>query len=281
MVQRRTHKPSYNHRKCTRDAGYEAALRHIEDAEKLTAELGGTDQDVKAYFFSLPPHQLKEILDEYGLKYGENKRQYAEQTFNDWRAGRTKMSGTVAQRLFDLLPPRMPIEKKYELVENLWHHLGPKSNLVFTIGYDVLPETVVAVVAHHTLKEMRDFVFPADLERRFEWLASGDVIIKQKLLNHLRQLERSAILSGAEVQIPVIMQHLNSTDGRSTQSASQEIKIGNHTVLLEFERNHSGMTEGSIRSSNPAIRDSSEQGWSGGWLIVAAAILGLFFLFGR
>lgn len=281
MARRRTYRSSGRYRNYARNPGYEAALKHIEEAKQLTAELGGTDQDVKAYFFSLPPQQLKRILDEYGRKYGEDKRQYAEQTLDEWRTGRRKMSGMVAQRLFNLLPPRMPIEKKYELVENLWRHLGPKSNRVFTVGYDVPPETVVEVVSTHTLKEIKDFKIPDGLERRFQWLASGDVSVKQQLLNHIQEMERRAILSGAEIQIPAILQHLNSTDGWSTQSAAQEIKIGNHTVRLEFERGHSGMTEGSVRSSKSNSQHSPEQGSWVGWLIAAAVILGLFLLFGQ
>lgn len=47
------------------DIGHERARQHIEDARRLSAELGGTDKDVKEYFFSLPPHSLRLILDAY------------------------------------------------------------------------------------------------------------------------------------------------------------------------------------------------------------------------
>ena len=58
---------SYYH---ARDIGLERALQHIEDARRLTAELGGTDQDVKEYLFSLSRQQLGPILDAYEQKYG-------------------------------------------------------------------------------------------------------------------------------------------------------------------------------------------------------------------
>ena len=37
-----------------RSVGLERALKHIREAETLSSELGGTDKDVKEYFFSLP-----------------------------------------------------------------------------------------------------------------------------------------------------------------------------------------------------------------------------------
>lgn len=261
----------------THNPGLEAARRHIAEAEQLTAELGGTDQDVKRYFFSLSPAELKRTLDEYGRQHGEDKRAYAEQTFDDWRTGRRQMSGMVAQRLFSLLPPRMPLEKKYELVESLWSHLGPKSNKVLTVGYDVAPQTVIEAVASNMLNEVRMFTIPESMERRFQWLAAGDVSVKQKLLNHLQEIERRAIISGTALQLPVLLQHLNSPEGRSTQAATQEIRIGNHLIRLEFERGHSGITEGSVRSRRSAASSSSEGSWFG-WLIGAAVLIGLLYI---
>lgn len=277
MARRRSSRSYGRYKSYARSPGYEAAMQHIEEARQLTAELGGTDQDVKIYFFSLPPAELKRTLDEYGRQHGEDRRAYAEQTFDDWRIGRRQMSGIVAQRLFSLLPPRMPLEKKYELVENLWNHLGPKSNKTFTVGYDVAPQIVVGAVANHMLNEVREFSIPENMEKRFQWLAAGDVAVKQKLLNHLQELERHAIISGTELQVPALLHHLNSTDGRSTQAAAQEIKIGNHRVRLEFERDHSGITEGSVRASRWTTSSTSEGSWLG-WLIGAAIIASIIFV---
>jgi hypothetical protein len=64
----------------SRAIGHEKALEHIAAAKRLTAELGGTDQGVKAYFLGLSPVELSAILDEYQHKYGGAKREYAEET---------------------------------------------------------------------------------------------------------------------------------------------------------------------------------------------------------
>ena len=46
-----------------KNIGLERALKHIEEANILSEELGGTDKDVKEYFFSLPENKLKNYLE--------------------------------------------------------------------------------------------------------------------------------------------------------------------------------------------------------------------------
>lgn len=280
MARKRYRNNSYRYQSRPRNLGYEAAKKHIEEAQQLTRELGGTDQDVKRYFFSLADHELKTIMDEYGRKFGRDKQDYAEKTFADWKSGRRKMSGMVASRLFGLLPPRMPLEKKYDLVESLWKHLGPNSNTTFTVGADVSADNVIRKITDHTLAVVTEFEIPDNFERRFEWLASGDVAVRQKLLNHFQDLERRAIIYGAQQQVPAVMDHLSSSDGRLTQSATQELKVGNHTVRLEFDKDRTGITEGSFRpsSSNPKVF-SDDGSWLS-WIIGGAIIIFLFILFG-
>ena len=45
--------PFYRRRGRRRNYGQERALQHIQEAKDLSRELGGTDEDVKSYFFSL------------------------------------------------------------------------------------------------------------------------------------------------------------------------------------------------------------------------------------
>src|ERR1700736_6004601 len=90
----------------SRSYGRERALEHIAAGERLSAELGGMDKGVKDYFFNLSPEDLSTLLDDYQSKYGSKAREYAAKTIRNWSSGRVKMSGMVAARLFNLLPPR-------------------------------------------------------------------------------------------------------------------------------------------------------------------------------
>ena len=71
---------SGRYRSKRRSLGHERALEHIREAQALSQELGGTDVDVKKYFFSLSAIQLKGILDKYEMQYGNSAREYAEKT---------------------------------------------------------------------------------------------------------------------------------------------------------------------------------------------------------
>jgi hypothetical protein len=207
------------------------ALAHIAAAKRLTAELGGMDQAVKAYFFSLPSSELAAILDEYERKYRSSAREYAADTFPKWRAGRVQMSGVVAERLFNLLPPRMPLAVKYRLVEGLWHHVGPSSKYRLRVG----PEADVAQVVEFARSKISEFVvkykIPADLERRFNWLAAGDVTVKQLLLSHIQEIEKTVAVEAVRAQLPVMLEHLRSA-GPHTGRLAQIVHVGKHELEI-------------------------------------------------
>ena len=148
----------------SRDIGHERARQHIEDARRLTAELGGTDQDVKAYFFGLAPGELSLILVEYGRRHGSAAEEYARNTMQRWQTGATQMSGTVAERLFSLLPPRMPLTAKYRLTENLWQHVGPSSKRTMRIGLDVELEQIVDLARAQIEEIVTRYRIPEQLE---------------------------------------------------------------------------------------------------------------------
>lgn len=252
----------------------ERALQHIEDARVLSEELGGTDKDVKAYFFSLSDEEMGSLLDEYATRYGDPAREYAVNTLGDWKSGRVKMSGTVAERLFNLLPPRMPIGIKYKLTENLWEHFGPKSKKRLRIGLEAdLGSTVEAVKAHFDEVVVQHRI-PDQLERRFNWLACGDVAVKQQLLNHLRSQERLLLSEGARLQLPVMIDHLKLDREALTTRVSQTLKIGKHELELLIDPDAEGCSiEEWTAPTRPRAEPSSGGGINWGFLIIAAFLI--------
>jgi hypothetical protein len=233
------------------DIGRERARQHIEDARRLSEELGGTDKDVKEYFFSLPPHMLRFVLDAYERQDGSQARVYAEKTFARWRTGTVQMSGTVAERLFRLLPPRMPLQEKYRLIENLWTHVGPKSRKVLRVGLDANLDQVIEAVRSHMDDVTVRYTIPASLEKRFEWLSAGDARVKQELLNHFLEQEKAFVVKGAQQRVPVLLEHLRSKTGANTYRAAEVLKIGNHELEVAVDRSASG-----VRLEEPYIAPS-------------------------
>jgi len=262
------------------DIGRQRALEHIREAEELSRELGGTDKDVKKYFFSLPPNELKQIFDEYGGKYGQIKQEYAEETFQKWKAGQVKMSGLVAGRLFNLLPPRMPLQQKYALVETLWKEYCPKSDKVLLIGPDANQREIIDTIQSHLLDVVVNYDIPEPLQNRFNWLSGGDVNIKQQLLNYFLQKERELITHAMNHRLPVLLKHLNE-HGQNIHKMNQQIEIGKHKVSLEFSSKASGIQLLERSNYYSKISDSSSSWGCLGFIIIVALIILARYFFGK
>ena len=228
--------PRYRGRRYHRSIGSQRALAHIEAARRLSFELGGADKDVKEYFFNLKPEQLEPVLVEYGIKFGSAAREYAESTISKWRSRRVQMSGEVASRLFALLPPRMPLETKYKLIEDLWKHVGPSSKKTIVVHVDTPISLIIEQAAVNIREVVTTYRIPNDLSKRFEWLSSGDARVKQELLSHFQTMEKELTVRALSVQLPVLVEHLRSPQAINTRRLAQIATVGKHEVEIILER---------------------------------------------
>ena len=218
----------------------------------------------------MPPNELRQILKQYEQKYGHNAREYAEQTLPKWRSENVTMSGVVASRLFNLLPPCMPLSAKYSLVENLWRHYGPSSKKSLLIGIDADLDTIVETIRRYIEQVVVNYKLPENLEWRFDWLSAGDVQIKQQLLNHFRGLEKSLVIEGAKLQIPVMLEHLRNDLGWQTHHLAQVLTIGKHQLELLVDRRASGVK---LAETAPSVSTLTKNQLRWLWWVVAAALL--------
>ena len=260
-----------------RSIGLERAKAHIEAARQLSIELGGTDRDVKAYFFGLPASEVRAVLEEYGSKYGIQAKEYAQETIPRWRTGRVHMSGLVAGRLYSLLPPRMPLEAKYKLTEDLWRHVGPASKKTLRVGSHASIDAIVEIASKHIDEVVTYYKIPVDLERRFNWLSSGDVEVKQKLLNHLRVMEKTLVVNALRAQLPVLMDHLKSSEGRFTHRLAQVAKVGKHELEILLDRNSTGVLLEET-TGQAIVRAPLKQRFVLLWVVVLIGIVFLIWL---
>jgi hypothetical protein len=255
-----------------RDLGIERAMQHIREAEELSRELGGTDADVKEYFFSLPPCELAPILDAYEKKYGREARRYAEETIPAWRLGRRKMSGQNASRLFHLLPRFMPLERKYSLIESLWTKFAPRSEYSVSFGHNADAHSIKEIVGKHLNATVNEHSIPGYLQRRFEWLADGDSVVKQQLLNHILMCDRQQAIEISAAIVNLILPH--AQNGTAIQSFRRDLKIGGHTVHVFLDPR---ATEVKLTPGGPRFIGPPNYSWVGG-LVFVAVIIGLIWL---
>ncbi|WP_156389091.1 hypothetical protein [Mesorhizobium sp. Root695] len=187
------------------------------------------------------------------------------------------MSGTVAERLFNLLPPTMPLSEKYRLTEGLWRHYGPSSRRVMRVGLDANLEQVLELARQHIDEVVTQYRIPEQIERRFNWLSSGDVGVKQELLNHVRSMERTMVVEAARAQMPVLLEHIKGQYGGRTSRLAQVLKVGKHELELLIDKSASG-----VRIEEATYRVASSPSASGGGgglaLMIIVGIVVLFWL---
>lgn len=253
-----------------KSAGQMQAQAHVRAAKEFTRYVGGTDEDVKKYFFALQPNELNKILNEYEKKYSRKAREYAEQTLPNWKNGSTKMSGDVAKRLYNLLPPTMQLETKFKLVDSLWEHVGPSTSKEYTVNIDASVDAIVNFVRNHMERVVVEHEIPETLENRFNWLSQNDVAIKQQLLNHFRQQEKNLLSNGLRSQITILKNHLNSEKSKLTNYVTLELRVGKHAVCLNMKKKADRPPES--KSNVPAADNNN---WI--WWIIGIIIL-LFLL---
>jgi len=265
----------YRRRARKRDPGYEYALQHIEEARELSRRLGGTDEDVKRYFFALSGEERDSILKEYGRIYGAKAEAYARETFLRWQYGSVKMSGLVAGRLFSLLPKHMPLQNKYRLVERLWETYCPHSKLCLWIGPDADEAVLMKELRSHWEQTIQAYKVPDSLENRFRWLAQGDSLIYQQLLSHFVDQEKQLLLDGFQQRVPIFLRQLREA-GDSVSALRQEIRVRKSVIVASFDPGVAGISRDPPLRSGRAV--PPQTGKQGSGCLVCLLVVGFLLL---
>jgi hypothetical protein len=256
-----------------RNWGIDRAMQHVSEARELSRELGGTDEDVKQYFFSLTESQLRPIFEAYEREHGKSARQYAETTFRSWRSRTTKMSGQTAGRLYALLPRFMPMDRKYALVESLWKQKGPRSEYSISFGPQAIWTQVTLLVRCHLTTTATSQNIPEPLQQRFRWLADMDAQVMQQMLNHFLQQDREQAVAAVDAQVAMILQTIRTSP--DVKAFRRDLKLGNHNVHVFYDPRATDVT---ITPGAPRFRPAPDYSWLGclGLIVVVIVLVFLF-----
>jgi hypothetical protein len=125
----------------------------------------------------------------------------------------------------------MPLGVKYKLVEGLWHHVGPSSKHRIRVGTDANVAEVIELARSKITEFVVTYKIPVNLERRFNWLSGGDVSVKQMLLSHIQEVEKTIVVEAVRAQVPFMLEHLRS-EGSHTGRLAQIVRVGKHELEL-------------------------------------------------
>ncbi len=237
------------------------------------------DQEVKDYFFNLPADQRQKVFEGYGRKYGQQKREYAEATFTKWKNGTVHMSGLVAERLFDFLPPIMPINLKLRIVEGLFENSGPSKSDYVLAPIGAPPAQVIAFIGDTLLSDLEGQQIASGLKSQFGWLAGEDAQVAEQLLQHSLRLTIDAKKAATEL----IMRQMDQSRAEHAdvvKDVVSTIRIRKHEVHIK--RSDAVDQIATVdrwtfeRGGRQPERQSSDGGWT--WLIILVIVLGLVWL---
>src|SRR5258708_17644236 len=109
------------------------------------------------------------------------------------------------------------------------------------VGLHATMDDILSQIRQHIEGVVVHYRIPENLEKRFDWLAAGDSHVKQDLLSYLRHTEKSLVVEGARLQLPIMLEHLRSEQGQSTHRLAQVLKVGKHELEVSLEKSFSGV----------------------------------------
>ena len=186
----------YRYRRYNRYRHSKAAA-HIAERQRLSSTFGGIDQDIERIFLDLPSHTLEAVFFRYGKLAGSQAESYARATFHKWKQGSVQMSGVVAERLLNLVPPVLDAGKRFDLVKKLRAKHFIKAEHYFTAAPQDWREKLIPLI-NQVVAEGSVFRLPPEIVARVCWLADGDSVAAQALLAAVDQEEASIRLSYVE-----------------------------------------------------------------------------------
>ncbi len=207
-------------------------MGHMAEARLLSERLGGMDVEVKRYFLALPPEDLDKVFAAYGEKYGPEKRKYARATFQKWKSGQTQMSGQIAERLFDVLPPLMPIDLKLRIVEGLFEASWRAHSDYILAPMTASPQSIIAFVEARCFRDLGRHQISDKLKEQFGWLAGDDAKVAEQILQYSLNLTARAKTAAAAAIMQQVDQ-IRQAHGDVVQNATSVIKIKKQEIHIK------------------------------------------------
>jgi hypothetical protein len=166
----------------------------VSKRQELSSTFGGIDRDVEGLFLNLSRPDLEELFEVYQESFGRSAASYARKTYQNWKKGNVRMSGQVAERLLNLLPPLLPDNIRYELVKKLRSaNFRRVQRAVHTTPAEW--REALAPVVREVVEHGQSAAISNAIKERVAWLAEGDVAAAERLLHAAEQDEALIRLS--------------------------------------------------------------------------------------
>lgn len=210
-----------------------AGSQHVSARASLSYQVGGIDKDIEHAFLSLADARLERIFQKYGAVHGRSAETYARATHAKWKSGKVRMSGAVAERLLNLVPPELDAALRFDLVKKLrGAFLHREQRYVVTE-----PETwrsAVAPVVAELITASAKFQLPERVQSKVAWLAGGDAKAAQSLLVAAEQEEAIVRLRYLEAEFQRIDSLIQKVEATRAVNHKIELPQGTISVMIKL-----------------------------------------------
>lgn len=166
---------------------------HGTKRDAVSMMSGGIDGDILNIFLNLDRQALYQVFRTYSQDYGSSAASYARKTYSKWQSGSVKPSGQTLERLVLTLPPLLSFDVKCELLRKLRERNRQRENHTLTVDTSNWAQSLAPLVSRIVSKAY-SAELPEIVERRLEWLSSGDMQAAKAILKEAEAQEgRNAI----------------------------------------------------------------------------------------
>ena len=209
--------------------------RHRSERARVSAMVGGFDEDVLDSFYSLTPDQLARLFNIYSDEYGSGPAAYARKTFPEWQSGFKRPSAQTINRLLDSLPQVLNFDGKCELLRKLRErHRKPEYHSM-KVKADDWKEQVVPLVKT-IIKKAYTANLPEVVERRLTWLASGDMQAARAILSHSQAVEGAVAVRMLQDEMRNLETALINLPGKKKITHTIRLPYGNIHLAISGRR---------------------------------------------
>jgi hypothetical protein len=191
----------------------------------LNKLFGDAVDTIKKAFLQLDSEALDELLADYGAIHGDAAQRYAVTAFPNWKSGKTKLSGQTMERLVTLVPPYLPSEQRFSILQIvIKKYKGSGSNTFIEVnaqepaeGFKKIDQALSSLTVTNVLAHL-----PANVMDAAKWLYDDDITAARSMLAEAERIENDVIRTSARRELELLRRTI----------ANKQIKTASYTVVM-------------------------------------------------
>lgn len=199
-------------------SGKEYAQQHIQEYRNLSKKLGPILDDVLDIFYSLNEKDREDLFNEYGKIYSLKAKEYAIEAFPLWKNKVRHMSGQTAERMINLIPPRLSFSERHGLVEKLYKfHLKHETKYI-SVNSDSPEEGICAIkkIIQDRVDYIKKLCIPSDIGKIVEWVNDNNATISIRILRLVSEKIYLDIMKEEVLIVNKILQYVRNKEIKDT-----------------------------------------------------------------